>query len=180
MLLLRWLLLRRRCKRWTALTLICHDATEQSSLTVAERWRLWLRRSAMLRRSAHMCLNRRASSQIKFVSQHAYFSLVLLLHFQLVLLKLVDFVPDQFHLLYLLADLSLHLLGTSTLVLEFGPQRIEDLVESLTMCGRLTRPKRLGTAMLPGGIEHRDGLSEGIELMARRGCSEPMMRQEEY
>lgn len=67
-----------------------------------------------------MCLYWRASSHFKLVSQHAYLSLILLLHLQLVLFKLVDLVSNEFHFLYLLADLSFHLFRASTLVVEFG------------------------------------------------------------
>ena len=38
--MLLWLwLLWGRCQTWTTLTLVGHDATEETALAVAERWR---------------------------------------------------------------------------------------------------------------------------------------------
>lgn len=172
MLLLRGrLLFRRWCQSRTSLALIGHYATEKSPLTVAERRGRWLRRTTVLRRTAHMRLHWSAPSNLQLTPQHADFSLVLLLHLQLILLKLVDLVADQLHFLDLLSDLGFHLLRSSTLILELGPQGIEEFIETWIVRRRLARPKRLGAAVLPGGIEHLPGCSGNFKLV-RTGVAE--------
>lgn len=52
-----------------------------------------------------MGLHLGASSHVQLVSEHANFSLIILLHLQLILFELVDLVADQFHLLNLLSNL---------------------------------------------------------------------------
>lgn len=120
MLLWGRLLVRRWSQARTSRTLVCHDATEKGTLTVPESGRWCLRGPSMLRRSWQVCLHWRTATELEFVPQHAYLCLIILLHFQLVLFKLIDLVPNQFHLLYLLRDLGLHLLGASGLALKFG------------------------------------------------------------
>jgi hypothetical protein len=68
---------------------------------VSQGWRR-LGRTGVLRRATEMRLHLRASAHLQFVSQHADLSLVVLLHLELVLLQLVDLVPDELHLLNLL------------------------------------------------------------------------------
>ena len=95
----------------------------------------------MLRRTTKMCRHRRrATSQFQLLSEHANFCLVVLLHLQLVLFQLIDLVPDQFHLLNLLIDLSFHL-GSLRLYarwtgqedgLRWGPALIAAILEPFT------------------------------------------------
>ena len=56
------------------------------------------------------------------MSEAANLVLIVLLNLKLVLLKLIDLVPDQLHLLNLLGDLALELLRATVLVVEFGAQ----------------------------------------------------------
>lgn len=101
--LLWWgLLIRRRGEARTALSLVGHDSAEESSLTMAQCRGRWLRGTAVLWWTGQMCLHRRAAAKLQLVPEHAYLRLVVVLHLQLVLLELVDFVANQFHLLNLL------------------------------------------------------------------------------
>ena len=56
-----------------------------------------------------MRLYRLHAAHLELVPEHADFSLVVLLHFELVLLQLIYFVANQFHLLDLLSDLAFDL-----------------------------------------------------------------------
>lgn len=125
----------------TSGTLVCHNAAEKGTLTVTESRGRCLRRTSMLRWTWQMCLHRRTTAKLELVSQHTYLCLVILLQLQLVLFKLIDLVPDQFHLLYLLRNLRLRLLRASGLALEFGSQGVEDIVQPLEALGRLARPQ---------------------------------------
>jgi hypothetical protein len=109
------------------LALVRHDATKEASLAVPESWGS-LGRTSMLRRSAEMGLHLRASAHLKFMSQHADFSLVVLLHLELILFELIDFVTDKLHLLNLLGDLAFDLLRVAALIVEFRPKRIHNFV----------------------------------------------------
>ena len=64
----------------------------------------------MLRWTTKMRLHLRTTAHFQLVSKHSNFSLIFLLHLQLILLKLVDLVTDQLHLLNLLGDLVFDLL----------------------------------------------------------------------
>ena len=103
-----------------------------------------------------MRLHRRTAAYIQFVPKHSDFGLVVLLHLKLVLLELVDLVPDQFHLLNLLRDLCFDLLRAPVLVVEFLTDRVEDLVETMV---RLTRWRRthIGLTTVLSSIEHGGG-----------------------
>ena len=85
----------------------------------------------MLWRTSNVRLRRYATSNLKLMSEDSNFILVFLLHFELILLELIDFVANQLHLLNLLCDLAFHLLGTSTLVVEFGAKGVEDLSQAM-------------------------------------------------
>lgn len=63
-----------------------------------------------------------ATSEVEFVAQSSDLLLVVLLHFKLVLLKLVDLVANELHLLDLLSSVILILLRIPILVLELSAQ----------------------------------------------------------
>lgn len=86
-----------------------------------------------------MRLNRLPTTHVELVPKHSNLSLVVLLHLQLILLKLVDLIADELHLLNLLSDLILHLFGGAALIVELGSERVKDLIEAmagLARCGR--------------------------------------------
>lgn len=141
MLLGGWLLIRGWRQARTSGTLVCHNAAEKGTLTMAESGGWCLRGTSMLRRAWQMCLHGRTTAKFELVSQHTYLCLVILLQLQLVLFKLIDLVPDQFHLLYLLRNLGLCLLRASGLALELGSQGVKDIVQPLKALGRLARPQ---------------------------------------
>ncbi len=85
----------------------------------------------MLWRTSNVRLGRYATSNLKLMSEDSNFILVFLLHFELILLELVDFIANQLHLLDLLCDLAFNLLGTPTLVVEFGAKGVEDLSQAM-------------------------------------------------
>lgn len=97
------------------------------------------------------------------MAQHSNLSLIVLFHFQLVLFELVDLVTDQLHLLDLLGDLILDLFRGATLILEFGSQRVHNLIKTMVwLPGR--SGSQIGIAAVLGSIEHGEcGRRTGIE-----------------
>jgi len=86
-----------------------------------------------------------------------------LLHLQLILLQLIDFVSDKFHLLNLLRDLVLDLLGCSTLIVKFCPKRVHNLIKAVIRLPRRCRPK-IGIATMLSGVKHDECNEVGQRL----------------
>lgn len=143
-------LVRRRSQ---TLSLILHDATEEPALAVTQG-RGRCRGTALLRSTSDMCLSDvMATSSLELVPEHADLGLVLLLHLQLILLELVDFVADKLHLRDLLGYLALDLLGRATLIFEFGSQIVEDLVQPMSGLAR-ARGAQIWVAPMLSSVEH--------------------------
>ena len=100
-----------------------------------------------------MGLNRLYAAHLELVSKHSDLSLVVLLHFELVLLELVYFVSNKFHLLDLLGDLAFDLFRRPTLTVELGAESVEDLIEAMVWLTWSRRPQVRVAAMLCG-VEH--------------------------
>lgn len=75
-----------------------------------------------------MRLNRMHTAHLQLMSEHPDLSLVVLFHFHLVLLELIDFVANQFHLLNLLRNLTFDLLRRAALVVELSSEGVQNLI----------------------------------------------------
>lgn len=100
-----------------------------------------------------MRLNRLYAAHLQLMSKHSDLSLVVLLHLQLILLELVDFVSNKFHLLDLLRNLAFDLFRGPTLTVELGAESVEDLIEAMVWLTGSRRPQVRVAAMLRG-VEH--------------------------
>ncbi len=104
--------------------------------------------------------------------KHSNLSLVVLFHFQLVLLELVDLVANEFHLLDLLRHLALHLFRGATLVVELGPKVVQDLIQAMIRWTRGSRAQIRVTAVL-SSVEHGgrgvDGCEDGQDGLTGAG-----------
>jgi hypothetical protein len=109
----------------------------------------------MLQRTSDVVLCHRwgAAAHVELVAQGSNFVLVVLLDLELILLELIDFVTDEFHLLNLLCDLVLVLLGTPILVVELCAQGVKDFIQAVVGLARRRRTQIWVTTMLRG-IEH--------------------------
>lgn len=134
-------LIWRRRKTWTTRALVRHDTTEQTTLTVTERWR-WLRGPTVLQWTADVGLGhgRSAAAHVELMAQSANLVLVVLLDLQLVLFQLIDLVPNELHLLDLLGNLALKLLRAAILIVELCAQGIKDFIEAVIRLPRRGGP----------------------------------------
>jgi hypothetical protein len=157
--------------RSKTLSLVLHDAAEETTLAVTERggrgsWTTWLRSTTNMGLRDVM-----DSSGLELVPQHANFSLIFLLHLELILLQLIHFVANQLHFLNLLWHLALNLLGRATLIVEFDSQRIQDLVEPMVGLAGGGRPQ-VGVAAMLSSIKHGERGCEQMSWNKIRGGKE--------
>jgi hypothetical protein len=156
--LLWWRLIRLWRQAWSTLPLVRHDGTEKTALTMS-KGRRSLRWSGMLRRASQVGLYLGPSAHLQFVSQHADLSLIVLLHLELILLQLVYFVSNEFHLCNLLRHLAFHLLRGPALVVKLGSKRIHNLVQAMVWLARRRGPQ-VGVATMLSSIKHDGALRD--------------------
>jgi hypothetical protein len=118
-----------------------------------------------------MRLDRLSATHLELVPKHSDLSLVVLLHFQLILLELVNLVADELHLLDLLGDLVFHLFGGAVLIVELGSERVEDLIEAMIWLA-WCRGTQIRIAAMLSSVEHLGigRMTEGVNLCF---CIEP-------
>jgi hypothetical protein len=128
--------------------------------------RRWLRGRGMLGPTDMRC-HRRNPSHFELMSQQPELVFVLLLQLDLRLFELIDLVSNHLHLLDLVGNLALDLLGASALAVEFGSKRLKKLVKAVVGSG-LHPAMGIGS---PNGVVHGESASVARERQDRRGSS---------
>ena len=99
---------------------------------------------------------------LQLVSEGSNFVLIFLLHLQLILFKLVNFIPNELHLLNLLRNLTFDLLGTPTLIVELIAKGVENLVQAMVGLPRGRRTE-IWVAPMLRCVEHGELYEGNIE-----------------
>jgi hypothetical protein len=147
------------------LPLIGHDSAEKVARAMSEL-RRWLRGRSMLGATDMRCY-RRNTSHFELMSQQPDLVVVILLQLDLRLLELIDLVSNHLHLLDLVGYLALDLLRASALAVEFGSERLKELVE--TVVGSWLHPA-MGIGS-PDGVVHGECDSVARERQEMTGST---------